>query len=129
MARLLFIKRCYSLLPGSDVLLYTGVKNWIEITLRHQIPGEVLILCLVALACDVKTNLSSKGRREHIRQFSAITMILFWIFAAGHASMHIVISEVSRTFEYKLCLVDPVKQETAHMMNLLHRFMHVCDAC
>ncbi len=89
-----------------------------------QIPFKVLVFCLVALACDVTRNLSTKGRREHTRQFSAILILVFWLIATGLSSMHIVISKV----EFNMCVVDPVKYETAVMMNLIHSYMLVIPA-
>ncbi|XP_078384719.1 uncharacterized protein LOC144667183 [Oculina patagonica] len=84
-----------------------------------QIPGKVVVLCLVALACDVTRNLSTKGRREHTRKFSAILMVFFWIIAAGLSAMYFVISKV----EYKLCNSDPAKHVDymrAFMIDLFH---------
>ena len=89
-----------------------------------QIPGNVLVLCLVALACDVARNLSSKGRREHTRKFSVILMFSFWIIAAGLSAMYPVISKV----ELRTCGIDPAKQTTAVTMSLIHSFALVLPA-
>ena len=86
-----------------------------------EIPDKVLALCLVALACDVTRNLSSKGRREHTRRFSAILMIFFWITAAASSCMYIVISNV----KFETCLTDPAKQ---HIMELIYRYVFVVPA-
>ena len=89
-----------------------------------QIPGKVLVFCLVALACDVTRNLSSKGRREHTREFSAILILFFWLIAAGPSSMNIVISKV----EFKICVIDPAKYRTAAVINFIHSYMLVLPA-
>ncbi|KAL9988715.1 hypothetical protein ACROYT_G003193 [Oculina patagonica] len=89
-----------------------------------QIPGKVIALCLVALACDVTRNLSTKGRREHTRRFSAILMVFFWIIAAGLSAMYFVISKV----EYKKCIIDPAQQMTMVMLDLIHSFMFLVPA-
>ena len=89
-----------------------------------QIPGKVLVLCLVALACDVARNLSSKGRREHTRKFSTILMFFFWIIAAGLSAMYPVISKV----QSEECVIDSSKQMMAIAMNLIHSLVFVVVA-
>ena len=91
-----------------------------------QIPGNVIVFCLVALACDVTRNLSSKGRREHTRKFSALLMFFFWIIAAGLSAVYLVITKVITRF--KMCMIDPAKQTTFVIMDLIHSFAFVVPA-
>ena len=86
-----------------------------------HVPGKVLVLCLLALACDVTRNLSSKGRSEHTRKFSAFLMILFWIVAAGVSSIYIVMNKV----EFILWPTDSSKEL---VMNLIHIVVFVVPA-
>ena len=86
-----------------------------------DIPGRVLILSLVALACDVTRNLSSKGRKEHTRKFSSRLIVFFWIFAATLSIVYIAIAKVERNF----CTTDRAKEETALMINKIHLFTFV----
>lgn len=89
-----------------------------------QIPGDVLILSLVALACDVTRNLSSKGRKEHTQKFSRSLIGFFWVTAAGLSAFYLVISRV----ESNECVVDVSKQLAAIMLQLIHAFMFVAPA-
>lgn len=71
-----------------------------------QIPFRVVVLTLVALACNATRNSSSKGRKEHTRKFSAILTLFFWIAAAGLSSIYFVISKV----ENYMCAIDSTHQ-------------------
>lgn len=86
-----------------------------------EIPGRVLILSLVALACDVTRNLSSKGRKEHTRNFSTRLIVFFWIFAAITSIMYISTAKV----EHKMCVADEAQKETARIMNKIHLYVFV----
>lgn len=90
-------------------------------TFLFEIPSRVLILSLVALACDVTRNLSSKGRKEHTRNFSTRLIVFFWIFAAITSIMYISTAKV----EKKKCVSDRAQMETARMMQQIHLYVFV----
>ena len=90
-------------------------------TFLFEIPGRVLILSLVALACDVTRNLSSTGRKEHTRNFSTSLIVFFWIFAAITSIMYISTAKVER----KKCVTDGAQKETARMMHQIHLYVFV----
>ena len=84
-----------------------------------QVPGRVLVLSLIALACDVTRNLSSKGRKKHSRKFSANLVIFFWIFASFPSIMYIAIGKV----EWNMCYFDPTKEKMVVTMDKIHLFV------
>lgn len=87
-----------------------------------HIPGRVLTLSLVALAWDVTRNLSSRGRKEHTRKFSARLIVFFWIFAATPSIMYIAISRV----KWNMCSIDWAKDEKAAVtMDKIHLYVFV----
>ena len=86
-----------------------------------HIPGRVLILSLVVLAWDVTRNLSSRGRKEQTRKFSARLLVFFWVIAAIPSIMYIAISKV----QGNMCSVDWSKEEMAVMMDKIHLFVFV----
>lgn len=88
-----------------------------------HIPGRILALCLVALACDVTRNLSFKGRREHTRKFSAKLMIYFWTIAAASSSIYIEESRMDRLFETR-----SIGSAVPEIMDLLYPIMLMVPA-
>ena len=61
--------------------------------------GKILILSLVALACDAARNSSRKGRKEHSKKFSLICTVLFWLIAAGFSAIYLKTSKVQPNFQ------------------------------
>lgn len=90
-----------------------------------NLPGKILVLCLVALACDATRNSSSKGRKEHSKTFSIIVTSLFWITAAGFSAIYLKISKVQTSFQSNECSTDSASQATVLMLNMIHSYVFV----
>ena len=107
--------------PAGDILC--KLYNFLA-----QIPSKVLVLSLVALACDATRNSSSQGRREHTKKFSIIVTTFFWVTAAGFSGIYFKISKVQTAFQFNECSTEPTSQQTMFLLSLVHSYVFVVTA-
>ena len=68
-----------------------------------NLPGKVVILSLIGLACDAARNSSSKGRKEHTKKFNIVVTTLLWITAAGFSAVYLGIGNGKSSFQFNEC--------------------------
>ena len=97
--------------PAGDILC--KLYNFLA-----QLPNKVLVLSLVALACDATRNSSSQGRKEHTKKFSIIVITFFWVTTAGISGIYLRISKVQTAFQFNECSTETTSQQTVIVLNL-----------
>ena len=68
-----------------------------------NLPGKVVSLSLIGLACDAMRNSSSKGRKEHTKKFSIVVTTLLWLAASGLSAVYLALSKVQRGSQFNEC--------------------------
>ena len=81
-----------------------------------NLPGKVLSLSLIGLACDAARNSSLKGRKEHTKKFSIIVTTLLWIAATGFSAVYLGIGKGQSSFQFNECRPTEL---AASMLNLV----------
>ena len=81
-----------------------------------NLPGKVLSLSLIGLACDAARNSSSKGRKEHTKKFNIVVTTLLWIAAAGFSAVYLGIGKGQSSFQFNECRSTEL---TVSMLNLV----------
>ena len=81
-----------------------------------NLPGKVLSLSLIGLACDAARNSSSKGRKEHTKKFNIVVTTLLWIAAVGFSAVYLGIGKGQSSFQFNECRSAEL---TVSMLNLV----------
>lgn len=82
-----------------------------------NLPGNVSIFSLIALACEAIRNSSSKGRKEHNKNFSIAVTTLLWIMAAVFSAVSLGVRAIHTSYQLNECSINPLNREILPMLN------------
>ena len=92
-----------------------------------NLPGKVMILSLIGLACDALRNSSPKGHKEHTKKFSIVATTLFWIAASGLSAVYLGISKVQSSFPFNECRPIETISQLIAVLTLHFVFVVIAD--